>query len=376
VKVGVKRWLIAVVFVLVGMGLLGFLVAASGIVPMKASSGHWAVTEALLQFAKRRSIATHSLKVNPPREFAAWQVVKGAGHYETGCRPCHGAPDVRSPVIVNAMLPDPPYLSRRVRALGDAKLFYIVRHGLKFTGMPAWPSPGRDDEVWAVVAFLGQLPDLDATAYRKLVDGDISIPRRTPPLEDLNVPADVPGVVVASCARCHGLDGEGRGNAAFPKLAGQKPDYLLESLRAYSDRRRHSGIMGPIAYGLSDDDRALAVSYYSRLQRGPVTPAPDETTSSGDASRGETIAREGLLSRGVPPCIECHGPGPERNALYPELAGQYAGYLELQLELFRKGVRGGTPFAHLMQYVATRLDEREIRDIAAWYASLDPTRGR
>src|SRR5688500_17488545 len=96
---------------LVAFGGGGFLVAASGIIPIKASSGHWTITEWLLQFGKRRSIATHTLGMKLPPLKEPWQVLKGAGHYENGCRPCHGSPDLRSPKIAAALTPRPPDLS-------------------------------------------------------------------------------------------------------------------------------------------------------------------------------------------------------------------------------------------------------------------------
>ena len=62
-----KPWLRCVVLVLVGLAVAGFLVAASGIIPLKASSGHWAVTRWLLEFGMARSIATHSRLVDVPK---------------------------------------------------------------------------------------------------------------------------------------------------------------------------------------------------------------------------------------------------------------------------------------------------------------------
>ena len=67
----------------------------------------------------------------------------------------------------------------------------------------------------------------------------------------------------------------------------------------------------------------------------------------------------------------CHGPGAvARNPRYPRLAGQYADQLALQLELFQQGVRGGTAYAHLMAPVARGLTRSQMRDVAAYYASL------
>src|SRR5690606_2513650 len=113
-------------------------------------------------------------------------VVHGAGTYETNCRPCHGSPESpRPPLVPAAMTPPPPNLPRIIARYDNQELFFIVKHGIKFTGMPAWPTQQRDDEVWAMVAFLREMPKLDAPAYRELARG--GAPPDTPgaPLPEL-----------------------------------------------------------------------------------------------------------------------------------------------------------------------------------------------
>jgi cytochrome c553 len=344
------------------------LVAASGIVPVGASGGHWAITRWFVQFAARRSIATHTLMAEPIALDEPWLVLKGAGHYENGCRPCHGSPDLPTPVIAAAMLPPPPYLPPRVRELDPDELFYIVKHGLKFTGMPAWPAQERDDEVRAVVAFLLAMRSLDAAEYQSLVHGDAPHESTAAPLDDLMEPAQVPDVVAFSCARCHGADGRGRGSAAFPALAGQSREYLERSLVAYADAERHSGIMQPIAVGLDARDLREAAQYYAELDPG----APLERDGPRERiERGARIAERGIPERGVPACRDCHGPTAwPRNPAYPRLDGQYADYLVLQLELFQADQRGGSSYAHLMRHVAPRLSREQMRDVALYYSSL------
>ena len=55
------------------------------------------------------------------------------------------------------MLPPPPELSKAAKEWKDEELFWIVKHGIKYTGMPSWVAAERDDEVWSVVAFLKRL---------------------------------------------------------------------------------------------------------------------------------------------------------------------------------------------------------------------------
>jgi cytochrome c553 len=331
---------------------LGAAVVVSGIIPIEASGGHWRITEWFLELAKRRSVATHTLGVEVDLG-APWLVLKGAGHYESGCRPCHGSPGVPPPKLARAMTPPAPGLSSRIPTWEPEELFYIVKHGIKLTGMPAWVAQERDDEVVAVVAFLLAMPELDAQGYTRMVFGET---RAGSPLVD-------------RCARCHGVDGTGRGLAAFPKLAGQRREYLLAALRAYASGQRNSGIMEPIAAGLTPDEMVLLADHYSGLP-GDRVAAPDPSSAEA-IQRGEAIARDGVPLQRVPSCSDCHGPSPtRRNPAYPRLAGQYADYLILQLKLFADRQRGGGDHAHLMFPVADRLSPAQRRDVALYYASL------
>jgi cytochrome c553 len=351
------------------LGVGGFLVAASGIIPIKASSGHWDITAWFLHFAMRRSVATHTLGLEAPLLDDPSLVLKGAGHYETGCRPCHSSPELRIPRIPQGMTPHPPYLPPVISQWEPTELFYIVKHGVKFTGMPAWPAQQRDDEVWAMVAFLLTLPDLNAEAYRRLVHSE-GIPSGTAAaIHGLLGPEPVPRAVTESCGRCHGVDGHGRGTGAFPRLAGQRPTYLFAALQAFARGERHSGIMEPIAADLSLVEMRELALYYGN-QTEPLPPPPHQETFLA-IERGKTIASRGIPSQRIPSCVDCHGPGAiRRNPVYPELTGQYANYLVLQLELFKQGHRGGTAYAHIMYEVADELTPEQMRDVALYYESL------
>jgi cytochrome c553 len=363
-----RRWRTIAAFVAV-LAAVGLVTVVSGIVPIEATSGHWPITAWLLHFSMRRSVSTHTLGLQAPPLDEPWLAIKGAAHYESGCRGCHGTPEQPRPTIAQQMTPSPPYLPEVIASWEPAELFYIVKHGVKFTGMPGWPAQQREDEVWAMVAFLLRLPGLDAEGYRRLVDGESSTdgtvaPRHGPSGLEAATPA-----VLESCRRCHGVDGGGRGVPAFPRLAGQRPAYLLAALQAFARRERHSGIMAPVASELRPEEmRDLAV-YYGGLAE-PASPEPPGEAAPA-IERGQAIARRGIPSQRVPSCVDCHGPGEiPRNPAYPRLAGQYAEYLVLQLELFKEGRRGGSAYARLMRPVAARLTSEQMRDVALYYESL------
>ncbi|HET9948566.1 MAG TPA: c-type cytochrome [Longimicrobiales bacterium] len=398
-------WLVRIAVAAAALALGGLIVAASGVVSIAASSGHWAITEWLLQFGKRRSVATHTLGMEPLDLSAPWLVLKGAGHYENGCRPCHGSPDLPTPRIAATMTPLPPYLPPRVSEWEPEELFWIVKHGIKFTGMPAWRAQERDDEVVALVAFLLAMPELDASEYEELVHGEAPEARAVVPLEDLPEVGEAPEAVIGSCARCHGVRGLGRGNAAFPKLAGQRTAYLFESLQAYAGGKRHSGIMEPVAAGLSTPEQRVLARYYAslppsgervayaRLARDSAEDPPVDSAGAlvepvganrppvlppsggpADAERGRAIASLGDPERNVPSCRDCHGPAPhDHHPAYPRLIGQYADYLVLQLQLFQERRRGGSQLVEIMHHVVDGLDDQQIRDVALYYAGLPVT---
>lgn len=344
------------------------LVLVSGVVPIKASSGHWAITARLLDFAKLRSVATHSLGIEAPRLDDEALILRGAGHYETGCYPCHGRPGADVPPVMAAMTPAPPELTGNLSRYTPEQLFSIVKHGIKFTGMPAWPTQNRDDEVWAVVAFLRLMPDLDATEYRRLAYANSGGGSHAAP----NLPTaggqPLPATVRDICWRCHGPGGTGRGPGAFPSLAGQRAEYLHASLRAFAERRRFSGIMNGIAENLSDEAMREAAEYYEALPSR-------EGERSGDSAmiaRGALIAARGVPDQDIPACAECHGPTDvPKNPMYPRLAAQHSRYLASQLELLKARHRGGSPNVALMHAFVDRLSPAHIRDVTLYYGSMD-----
>jgi cytochrome c553 len=347
--------------ILAVLGLAGGLLFAwSGLFNVGASTGHWAITDWFLHYAMRQSVETHSSGIAVPPLDDPALVHRGAGHYASGCAPCHGAPGQPRSAIARAMTPPPPFLPEKITEWEPHELFWIVRHGVKFTGMPAWAALQRTDEVWAMTAFLLQLPDMQPEAYRTLALGEVA-ETYDAGLEGL---ADPFAPVLAECARCHGRDGKGRGVGAFPILTGQSEAYLFNSLQAYAQGRRHSGIMQPAAVPLDEPQMRRLAAHYANAGTLAADAAPDD-------GPGAEIARRGVPEDGIPACDSCHEPPGGRYPAYPALHGQTADYLAGQLRLFRAGSRGGTAYAHIMATIARRLSDDQIDAVAAYFGT-DP----
>jgi cytochrome c553 len=225
-----------ILFALVGGGaLLGMLMAAGGY-NVSAAAGHLPPVAALLHWTMQNSVTLRA-GTPPPQDLRSDErVLAGAGQYDLVCRDCHGAPGVPLTAVAHSLEPPPPHILDAVGDWQPEELFWIVKHGIKMTAMPAWPAQARDDEVWSVVAFLLRLPDMSLGTYRRMTMGPVAGER--PRTVD-----DAFDAELARCARFHGYDGSGVGAFAVPRLDGQSAQYLHASLDAFASGRRASGIM-------------------------------------------------------------------------------------------------------------------------------------
>jgi len=338
----------------------GFLFAWSGVYSVAASRGHFAVVELVLAFVMRNSVETHAYGISPPPQLSNPDLeILGAGHFHRGCAPCHGAPGQRLNATAKSMLPPPPDLTDIAERWRDRELFWIVQHGIKYTGMPGWATQDRDDEVWAVVAFLKALPTLDVRGYAKLAFGADT----EPPLQEQTL--------IMGCAFCHGDATRIPRSGLVPTLHGQPIAFLQSALGAYANGRRHSGIMQPIATDLSDGAIAALARHYSELAP-PRRPAV--STSGQNVERGRSLAIEGKPAEGIPPCLSCHGA--EALETYPRLAGQSAAYMAARLHNLRTGIDGDSEAAAIMTPIAKLMTDREIEHVSAYFAAQASERAR
>lgn len=370
----ILKWGAAVV-VLGALGAIAF--AWSGIFNVAASRGHWPIAAWFLHFTMQNSVQTHAFSIETPGNLSdPGLIARGAGHYHLGCATCHGAPGISRNAVVKKMVPPPPYLVQHVADWKPRELFWIVKHGIKYAGMPAWPSHERDDEVWAVTAFLLKLPEIDAERYIELATGAPAADGSGGALTSLSGASPNP---ITTCAQCHGLDGLGRDGDAFPKLSGQKEEYLRATLEDFASGKRNSGIMQPIAHTLTKSQIETLAAHYAAFEWQAAEPSSEP--GAGDLELGRKLAVHGMPSESIPACQSCHGEaaddeaaggtGADRSARphFPRLAGQHESYIRQQLELFRSKERGGRR-APLMRGTAERMTDEQIAAVAAYYASL------
>jgi mono/diheme cytochrome c family protein len=114
------------------------------------------------------SVARHATGTPPTSLDDAATVRAGAKAFsERGCANCHGAPGVNWAKWSEGLRPDPPDLKKIVTAREPRELFWVVKNGIKMTGMPSFGAIGvPDQEVWSMVAFLKKLPGVSPEDYK------------------------------------------------------------------------------------------------------------------------------------------------------------------------------------------------------------------
>jgi cytochrome c553 len=327
---------------LVGLAAAGMLVAWSGVIPIAASSGHWPITNWFLHWVMRSSVRTHAAFGTPEEVIDRTGMVSAAGHFAQACASCHGAPGLRPLPVMQGATPHAPNLRINAREWTDRQLFWILDHGIKYTGMPSWPARGRPDEVRRMVALVRAMPTMSPAAYQRLV----AIDTRT-------------ANAFGRCAGCHGTDGRGRGQPDIPVLAGQKDHYLRAALESYATEKRHSAVMMQAAAQL---DRGTMTMLAQRFATMPgLRPAP---VSAADRSTAATIVRDGLPRAQLPACQSCHDPAGAKP--YPVLRGQRASYIAQRLRQWRgpEGVVEARLSPHTMPVIARRIPEDMIDPVA------------
>jgi mono/diheme cytochrome c family protein len=152
----------------------GLALIYSGLYDVAATGPDWAVTRWVLETARTRSIRTHAAGIEaPPGLDDPATILIGVEHFAAHCAVCHGAPGVPKGDIATGLNPQPPDLAHASARYTLSELFWILKHGIKMTGMPAW-SDHSDGELWATVAFLQKLPNMNEQDYAKLVMASIA----------------------------------------------------------------------------------------------------------------------------------------------------------------------------------------------------------
>ncbi len=164
----VNKPLLIAALVVTGVMILAALFVGTGIYNVAADEEHSALVSSLLATTRDRSIAVRAAKIKVPDLVDPQRVRRGAGNYDSMCAGCHLEPGARETELSRGLYPRPPELAHSAN-LDPARAFWVIKHGIKSTGMPAWGKSMEDSHIWDMVALLKQLPQMSPELYREEV---------------------------------------------------------------------------------------------------------------------------------------------------------------------------------------------------------------
>ena len=200
------RTIRTVIILAVMAALGGTLFVYSGLYNVAATVQHTAPVYWLLNVVMRQSVQHRARAIRSPPLDDGAMIEAGARLYRVHCVQCHGAPGIAPAAFALGLMPLPANLSLTARDWNDpAELYWVVKHGIKTSGMPAWEFRLAEADLWAVVAFVNVLPGLGTHEYRAMTARDADA---------------VTSVVSAEAEESDGDDGDAaRGQIALQQYA-------------------------------------------------------------------------------------------------------------------------------------------------------------
>ncbi len=139
-----------------------------GIYNVAADDPHWPATYRVMETLRGRSIQTRANAIEAPDLADQELIRRGAGNYNAMCVTCHLAPGSSDTELSLGLYPVPPTWSE-LGAVDPREAFWVIKHGVKMSGMPAWGKSMADEHIWGMVALLQQFPKMTAANYKALV---------------------------------------------------------------------------------------------------------------------------------------------------------------------------------------------------------------
>jgi mono/diheme cytochrome c family protein len=163
------RWIVplTVLGTVVAVVAMTLAVLALGAVNIGADVEPGWIESALASWSRERAVERRAPKMQNPYAGDSAAIAAGMEHYRENCLVCHSAPGVPISEISKGLNPPAPVLRFDKGEISDGELFWVTKHGIRFTSMPSFAATHTDEQIWKIVAFLRHLPKLTAeeTAY-------------------------------------------------------------------------------------------------------------------------------------------------------------------------------------------------------------------
>jgi hypothetical protein len=166
------RYLVTIAIVLAVLAMGAVLYVWLGIYNVAATEPHWNITLSFIETVRDLSIAVRSKHIQPPSLNDPKLKEIAFPHYHEMCRLCHGAPGYLPEEFAKGLYPSPPSMTSGdiQKEFSDAEIYWIVKHGIKRTGMPAFGPTQKEEKLWGLVALAREIPKISPEQYRRQVE--------------------------------------------------------------------------------------------------------------------------------------------------------------------------------------------------------------
>jgi len=165
-----RNMLAGALLLLLALALGGFAFAYSGAYDVSASSGHTSAGRWMLRTTMQNSVRSRAADIPAPERFTSEAILAGGSEYKAMCQQCHGGPGVARAEWTEGLVPLPPDLTKAAADWQANEIYWIVRHGIKMTAMPAFGGSHHEETLWNIAGFVEQLPAMTPEQYAALPD--------------------------------------------------------------------------------------------------------------------------------------------------------------------------------------------------------------
>jgi mono/diheme cytochrome c family protein len=163
-----KGFILGIIATLAAIFLAGFIILKTGLVNFSADRPPSDTETHLAMSAVDASTDRHAPELKNPLAVNEETIVSGADLYMNHCAGCHGVPSNKDSVFANSFNPPVPVFFKDAPDMSENQNFYIIQHGIRWTGMPAWGKTLSDTQIWQLVTFLSNIEKLPPAAAQKL----------------------------------------------------------------------------------------------------------------------------------------------------------------------------------------------------------------
>jgi mono/diheme cytochrome c family protein len=155
-----RAFILGVIFTVVVIFVVVLLVAQFGLFPTSADATPSGIERHVAMTAMDASMERHAPQTPNPVPVTDANLIDGIKLYTMNCAVCHGTLDYKPSLLEHSMYPPPPQLILDPLDDPEWHIFYAIRTGVRYTGMPAWSHALSGQDMWKLTTFLSRLDKL------------------------------------------------------------------------------------------------------------------------------------------------------------------------------------------------------------------------